>query len=73
MFLIPNLVLLGPNLVFLKPKLVFLILNLVFLTQNLVLLGPPETFELASEALILVPAQGLGSGVDQNQCFCDKI
>ena len=72
-FLIPNLMFLRPNLVFLRAKLVLLILNLVFLTQIRVFLGHPETLELASETLILVPAQGLGSGVDQNQCFCDKI
>ena len=56
-------------LVFLKPKLVLLILNLVFLKQNLVFLGHPETLDLVSETRISVPAQGLGSGVDQNQCF----
>ena len=61
--------LLLPNLMFLKPKLVFLVQNLVFLIQNLVFLEHPETLDLVSETLLLVPAQGLGSGVDQNQFF----
>ena len=68
-FLRPNLVPLKPNLVFLGQKSVFMRPNLVFLRLNLVFLGPPETLDLVSEALILAPAQGLGSGVDQNQCF----
>ena len=67
--LILNLVFMRPNLVFLRPKLVFLIPNLVFLRPNLVSLGLPETPDLVSETLSLAPAQGLGSGVDRNQCF----
>ena len=63
-----NRVFLRQNLVFPMPKLVFLIQNLVFLGPNLVSLGPPETLEFVSEALILIPAQGLGSGVDRHQC-----
>ena len=60
---------LGQNLVFLRPKLMFLKQNPVFLIQTLVFLGPPETLDSVSETLSLVPAQGLGSGVNQNQCF----
>ena len=57
------------NPVFLRLKLVFLRQNLVFLTLNLVFLGHPETLDLASETLILAPAQGIGSGVDQKSVF----
>ena len=62
-------VLLRLNPVLLRLKLVFLRPSLVFLRPNLAFLGPPETLDLALETLILVPAQGIGSGVDQNQCF----
>ena len=62
-----NLVSLRLNLVFLRPKLVSLRPNLVLLRLNLAFLGPPETLDLVSEALILVTAQG--SGVGQHQCF----
>ena len=72
-FLRPNLVFLKQNLEFLRPKLVFLRPNLVFLRPNLAFLGHPKTLDFVSEALILVPAQGFGSGVDQNQCFCCQI
>ena len=69
MFLRLNLVSLKLNLVFLIPKRVSMIPNLVFLIQNRVFLGLPETLDLVSETLVLAPAQGLGYGVDQNQCF----
>ena len=62
-------VFLRPNLVSLKPNLVFLRTKLMSMRPNLVFLGPPETLDFASGTLILAPAQGLGSGVYQNQCF----
>ena len=65
----PKSVSLRLNLMFLKLNLVFLRSKLVSLrpNPNLVFLGPPETLDFVSEALILITAQG--SGVDQNQCF----
>ena len=70
MFLTQNLVFLRLNLVFLRPKLVFLTSNLVFLMQKSSVSGPTsEALDSVSETLISAPAQGLGSGVDQNQRF----
>ena len=57
------------NLVFLRSKLVSLRQNLVLLILILVFLGLPETLDSVSETLIVVPVQGLGSGVYQIQCF----